>query len=158
MKDLFAKDVMNRGVLAVKPHWSTDQLADFLVQNAISGAPVVLEDGKLVGVVSLTDLVRQEYSAISHPDQGSSPEYYPNPLELKHTHDEFRSYGLRGDSQITVRDIMTPVIFSVPENATLHHVADSMIRGRIHRVFVTHQDRLVGIITALDMLKVVRDL
>ena len=59
---------------------------------------------------------------------------------------------------MTVQDIMTPTVFSVDEEAALQHVADAMIRGRIHRVFVTRQKKLVGIITALDMLKIIRDL
>jgi CBS domain-containing protein len=37
-------------------------------------------------------------------------------------------------------------------------VADAMIRGRIHRVFVTRDEKLVGIITTMDMLKIIRDM
>ncbi|MCK4543475.1 MAG: CBS domain-containing protein [Spirochaetales bacterium] len=58
MKGLTAKDVMNQNVLAVGTDWSVDYLTDFLVENGISGAPVTSEDGKLIGVVSPTDIVR----------------------------------------------------------------------------------------------------
>ena len=37
-------------------------------------------------------------------------------------------------------------------------VADTMLKGRIHRVFVTRDRKLVGIVTALDMLQVIRDI
>jgi len=33
-----------------------------------------------------------------------------------------------------------------------------MLKGRIHRVLVTHKSQLVGIITALDLIRVIRDL
>ena len=57
----------------------------------------------------------------------------------------------------TVRDIMTPMIFDVSEDTTLPEAADAMIRGHIHRIFVTRHHKVTGIVTALDMLKVIRD-
>jgi CBS domain-containing protein len=50
------------------------------------------------------------------------------------------------------------MVFDVSENAPVQDVADTMIRGRIHRVLVTRDSELAGIITALDLLEVVRDL
>jgi len=58
MVTLLAKDIMNPDVLSVGPDWSIGQLADFLCTNSISGAPVISENNKLIGVVSMTDLVR----------------------------------------------------------------------------------------------------
>ena len=58
MKELTAKDVMTREVLAVGADWPLERLADFPVENSISGAPVTSEDGRLLGVVSVTDIVR----------------------------------------------------------------------------------------------------
>ena len=50
---------------------------------------------------------------------------------------------------------MTPMIFRVDEDAGVKEIADMLIRGGIHRVFVTEGSKLTGIITALDLLKVV---
>ena len=55
---LLAKDIMKRDVLSVGMNWSIEQLANYLIENGISGAPVTSEDGKLLGVVSMTDIVR----------------------------------------------------------------------------------------------------
>jgi len=57
-----------------------------------------------------------------------------------------------------VLDIMTPIVFSVTENTSVQDVAETMLKGGIHRVFVTRDSKLVGIVTALDMLQVIRDL
>jgi CBS domain-containing protein len=59
---------------------------------------------------------------------------------------------------ITVQDIMTLMIFDVDESVSVQQVADYMIKGHIHRVFVTREKKLTGIITALDLLKVIRDM
>jgi CBS domain-containing protein len=59
---------------------------------------------------------------------------------------------------VQVREIMTPMIFKVSEEDSIQEVADIMLKGRIHRVFVTRGTLLTGIVTALDMLQVIRNL
>ncbi len=57
MGRLTAKDIMTQDVLEVKADWSLRRLVEFLAENLISGAPVISEDGRLIGVVSLTDIL-----------------------------------------------------------------------------------------------------
>src|SRR5262245_53667991 len=52
-----------------------------------------------------------------------------------------------------VRDIMTPAVYTVPEETPVTRIARTMIAGRIHRLFVTRKKRVVGIVTSLDLLK-----
>ena len=60
MKNLIAKDIMNPSVISVEEDLSVHELANFFTEKMISGAPVVNKDGKLVGVVSLSDIVRND--------------------------------------------------------------------------------------------------
>jgi predicted transcriptional regulator len=69
IRELTVNDVMQREVLAVDADWPLDKLARFLVNNSISGAPVTDENGELVGVVSLTNLVH--HSSMTDKDTGS---------------------------------------------------------------------------------------
>ena len=158
MRNIFAKDIMNRDILSVGMDWSMDQLADYLIENSISGAPVTSEDGKLLGVVSLTDIVR--YKSIPATDsQSNDPhEYYIYCPERKYSPAEVESFRVEAESLVTVREIMTPVTFNVQEETTIQQVADAMLRGRIHRVFVTRDEMLIGIITTMDILRAIRNL
>jgi CBS domain-containing protein len=52
---------------------------------------------------------------------------------------------------------MTPVVFEVPHEARVDEVADMMTSGRIHRVVVTSGGRVSGIVSALDLVLVLRD-
>jgi CBS domain-containing protein len=52
-----------------------------------------------------------------------------------------------------VRDIMTPTVYTIPEDTPVSEVARTMIAGRIHRLFVTREGHVVGIVTTLDLLK-----
>jgi len=158
MIGLLAKDIMNRDVLSVGMDWSIEQLADYLIENCISGAPVISEEGKLLGVVSMTDIVRYRSMPITDARKNDLHEYYIYTPEYRYSPAEIESFRIDPESLVTVQDIMTPMIFNVSEDTTLQKVADAMLRGRIHRVFVTRDGVLAGIITTMDILAAVRDI
>jgi CBS domain-containing protein len=58
----------------------------------------------------------------------------------------------------TAEEVMTPEVYDVSEHTSVQQVAQVMMRGRIHRVFVTERGEIRGIITAHDMLQVVADM
>jgi CBS domain-containing protein len=151
-------DVMQHDVLAAAADWSLEELADFLVDNSISGAPVTGADDQLVGVVSLTDIVRQNRLQDHASGRDDTHDVYLFELDRQMGRDELRELHIQYETPVQVRDIMTPMIFSVSEDTSVQEVAETMLKGRIHRVFVTRDNKLAGIVTALDMLKVIRGL
>ena len=157
VRNMTVSDVMQREVLAVDAGWSLEELADFLVDNSISGAPVVAEDDELVGVVSLTDIVRQNRLQEHGSGAQDMHDLYLFELDRQMGKDELRELHIQYETPVMVRDIMTPMIFSVSEDTSVQEVAETMLKGRIHRVFVTSENRLTGSVTALDMLKVIRN-
>ena len=154
---LTVKDVMQREVLAVDADWPLDKLAGFLVDNSISGAPVTDENGELVGVVSLTDLVRHSSMPDKDTETANTHDVYRDDLERHMSHEQLRVFHTQYESPIQVREIMTPMIFKVSEEDCVQDVAATMIKGRINRVFVTRGSTLTGIVTALDMLQVIKN-
>ena len=71
MRELTAKDVMNPEILKVRDDMTVAELAEFLVENEISGVPVGDAEGRLVGVVSLSDAARSLTSPeMVLPDSG----------------------------------------------------------------------------------------
>jgi CBS domain-containing protein len=154
--DMTVIDVMQREVLAADAGWSLEELADFLVDNSISGAPVVAGEDELVGVVSLTDIVRQNRLQEHGSGREDTHDVYLFELDRVMGRDELRELHIQYETPVMVRDIMTPMIFSVSEDTSVQEVAETMLKGGIHRVFVTRENRLSGIVTALDMMKVIR--
>ena len=152
MRPITASDLMNPEVLTVRDDMTVRDLAAFLIENEISGAPVEDAEGRLVGVVSLVD--------IAAAASGEGHRLVPRRLGLLHrrrlgggartrrTSRSFRSAqeGLR------VADIMNPKIYSVHEDATVSEIASLMLKGHIHRLLVTREDRAVGVITTSDLL------
>jgi len=156
MRGLTANQVMTTEVLAVEADWSIERLCEFLIVKSISGAPVQSKEGNLIGVVSLSDIVR--YDTQPEKDSQWPHDYYLHALERQCTREEATSFRIEAEPLKTVRAIMTPMIFQVTEDTPVQQVADMMIKNRIHRVFVTRGEKVVGIISTPDMLKVIRDM
>jgi predicted transcriptional regulator len=156
MKELTAKHVMNSKVLTAKPDWSVNRLAEFFMENCISGAPVLSGEGTPMGVVSLTDIVHHD----TQPEkEGDWPhDYYLHVLGGRYAAVTAEGLRIEAEPLTTVRDIMTPVIYQVSEDTPVQQVADMMIKNYIHRVIVLRGEKVVGIISTPDMLKIIRDM
>jgi CBS domain-containing protein len=156
MRALIARDVMNPEVLAVRDEMTVAQLAEFLVDQQISGAPVEDVQGTLVGVVSLTDVARSlgDHGRVV-PDH-SEPSFYLRGWEEKFNPEDVA--GLRvAESELTVGEIMTPRVYAVEDETPVDQVAERMVDGRLHRLLVTHDRRVVGIVTTTDLLGLLVD-
>ena len=84
-------------------------------------------------------------------------EYYLHTLEMQVTQEEATTFHTEQESSAAVRDIMTPMIFEVEESASIEEVADTMVKGHIHRLFVTHNKQIAGVVSALDMVEFLRN-
>lgn len=150
-----AADVMTTDIATIDPDWPVDRLLDFLADKAISGGPVVSATGEPIGVVSLSDVARN--AAVSEKSDDVDA-YCKETLVGRLAREEIARFHADSASQTTVRDIMTPVVFAVEEDATVQEVAAMMTTGRIHRVFVKRDGKLTGIISSMDLLPIVRDM
>ena len=158
MRTLRAKDIMTKDILKVQEDWSIQRLIEIFSENSISGAPVISQEGKLVGVVSLTDIIRNNVISEKDPQSYEPHEYYLHALEQQYARGEITSLQIKTEPTLSIYDIMTPTIFKVNEDATAQQVADTLLTNCIHRVFITHEEKVVGIISTVDMLKIVSDM
>lgn len=153
MSEVKARDIMTPEVISVHDDWTLSELAAAFTDHMITGAPVIDDTGKLVGVVSTTDLARQG-------NVRSVRETVPHDYYLRgwdQLSEDTHGFQIEEDSELRVRDIMTPMIFSVSLDASLEEMADMMIRGRVHRLIITNGKEVAGIVTTLDTLKALRD-
>jgi CBS domain-containing protein len=169
MRPITAADLMNPKVLAVRDDLTLRELAAFLLRNQITGAPVEDAGGRLVGVVSTVDIaeavvaVRGEDDPEGNPfddpdgdrDGGPEADGDEEPYEggLPET---ARPVGATADD-LLVRDIMTPSVDAVTEDATVSQIASRMLDTHVHRLLVTREGRPVGIITTSDLLGLLVD-
>ncbi len=143
-----AGEIMTKNVITVNAGDDVEKMARLLLEHRISGLPVVDDSGKLVGVVSETDLVLQEkpvrtpfYVVIF-----DSPIYLEKPNRF--IHDIKRAVAQK------VGDLMSTKPYTVGPEASIEDVATIMTEKDVNRVPVVDDDgKLIGIITRQDIIK-----
>jgi CBS domain-containing protein len=147
-----ARDVMSSEVVTVTPETPLSEFARICTEDRISGAPVVTVDGRLVGIVSRTDLVEHlleaGHAGRAHDDLRGLYLLGEEALETRR--------GMAAESEVeglgTVDDFMQTDVLVVPPDRPLPEIARGMAENRVHRVVVVEENRVVGIITSLDLL------
>ena len=178
------KDIMQTDVVSVAPDATVVALIHLLAENDISGVPVVDDTGRVVGVVSTTDVVHmaadanedQAFGSSDRDDQplgewgvrGEDPDddiaedlynYFLTIRGPRVAIDSAPAWDSASElNRNLVRDIMTPAAFYIGPTATVPELAAFLVRGRIHRALVMDQDCLVGIVTTIDVLQAVAEM
>ena len=137
------KDVMTRKVMSVEPTASVLQAIRSMLQNKISGLPVVDADGTLVGVVTEGDFLRRTETTTER----RRPRWLeflvgPGRLADEYVHSHARKIG----------DVMTPDPYTVTEDTPLEDVVQLMEKHRIKRLPVVRGKLLVGIVSRANLL------
>lgn len=158
-KSLTAQDIMNPEVMTVTTEMTVKELAGFLTDQEISGAPVEDEKGALIGVVSVTDIVRAASSGGDRLMNGHDREahFYTRGWEGKLSADELETLHLE-DDELKVGEIMTPSVFAVEAEAPINTVAQSMMDSHLHRLLVVREGKVVGIVSTSDLLSLLAEI
>jgi CBS domain-containing protein len=145
---LTAGDIMMPEPVCVERSTRVRELARVFEEHAISGAPVLDSEGRVVGVVSKTDLIRR---CAQPAEAGEAPAYLFEVLREGARGE--RSSDVMPEPLVCVEDFMTtePLVVSPDEPAL--NVGRLMVETRVHRVIVVDTEHFpVGIITTLDMI------
>lgn len=155
-------DIMRTELVTTSPETTLEEFLELAEREGISGAPVVDEAGRAVGVVSLTDVVRAlrpdaARELVTEPGAGA-----PKGEGAGESGDgrARRRLGdrpgvLSGGSEEarTVGDAMTSSVFSVRPEARLADAASFLADAEIHRALVLRNDRPIGLVTTFDLLR-----
>ncbi|MCA9597046.1 MAG: CBS domain-containing protein [Myxococcales bacterium] len=143
-------EVMTSAVLCVSADTTLEALTSLFLEHGISGAPVVDDQGRPIGVVSKTDLLR-EMTVRGQTEEVESRTFRVHGWDI----DLGRGFHLAEVAQARVRDIMMPLAYALPESAPLSLAAALMAQEGVHRVPVVsgNDGSVVGIVSALDVLR-----
>ena len=120
---------------------------------ALRSVNVTVRAGEIVGIATLKDITEFRWNATrSDADRHLTPEEREEARRLRMV-----IFEEMGKVPVEVRDIMTPIVLSVDEKTPVRDIANIMMREHLHRIFVTSDSKITGIITTYDMLKVISD-
>ena len=123
---MLAKEIMHTHVFQVTPKMTLRQVARLFAKHGISGAPVVAPGGGLIGMISQSDIISQSEKFVS---------------------------SRRACVETRVEHAMTPWGVSFEENTPVIDLARQILAKRIHRVVITRDGEMCGIVTTLDVLR-----
>jgi CBS domain-containing protein len=123
-KALLAKDVMNRNVRALRADSSAKDAVLWLVQHGYSGAPVVDEAGKVLGVFTEHDSIKALSDSLHEGMPVGKVSYY-----------------------------MTKALLSVAPDMPVLEVARQFVVGQHRRLLVVDNAQLIGIVTRRDLVR-----
>lgn len=152
--NLYARDVMQPDVVSVAPEAALLEVHRLFVEEEIGGAPVIDDEGRVVGVITAKDLLRAVQEQYDSAAALTVPEYFREELPYSGPDwlaapEDFQDRM----SSMTAADAMVRGVITVPPDATVREIARLMREQRIHRVFVVSGEELVGIVTTFDMVR-----
>lgn len=154
-----AQGIMHRQVLTISPDATIPTLERTLADAAVGGLPVVANE-RVVGMVSLSDIVRHLCSERDHArinvglyGKESEVDYMPYDVGK----DVADLVGERMD-RLRVRDVMTAHVIIVSPNTQLDEMAELLVKHRINRLPVVEDERLVGLVAGRDVIRALASL
>lgn len=141
--------VMERDVVCVEPELSVEALTALFLERGLSGAPVIDGGGKLIGMVSTSDLLREVQDREDVEERVSARGR------------NWRSYGVglaagfhvTSIARATVGEIMTPLAITLHESASLAQAVALIATKGVHRIpIVGANGKVIGIVCAVDAM------
>jgi CBS domain-containing protein len=144
---LYARDIMTAEVLMVTPETSISDLSKTLENRQFGGVPVVDEGGRLVGVITQSDLVERAREMELPPAI--------NILDF-HIYLQIPSHLIQRVEKMlgtTVGDCMTRNPVTVSPDTPVSQIAALMAKQKVHTIPVLKGGKIVGIIGKMDLVR-----
>ncbi len=144
-KELTVKDIMRRNVVTVSPDRSLKEVANMMFKNRISALAVVDDEGRLLGQITDRDLI-----------QAALPDYKTLISNLNYSMDiEPFEELLKKEDKIKVSQLFNTDHEVASLDTKIVEVAALMIFKDLRRVFVTQNDKLIGILLRKDIVNMI---
>jgi len=141
-----AKDIMTRDVISISPAVGVRHAVAVMLQNKISGLPVIDDKGLVCGMLTEGDLLLRREIRLS--------QRVPRSSEMISEIDLERYIGSNGWS---VGDVMSQDVIVARPDSEIADIAESLQAHRIKRLPIVEDGRLVGIVSRRDILGLMLD-
>ena len=122
-------DVMQTNLLTIRGTDTVGRAVGLLSESHVSGVPVVDDHGRLVGVLSSTDILD---ALAEHQEPEGRESVFDDTL---------------------IQEIMTPRPQTITADADVKDAAQRMLYLEIHRLFVEQDGRLIGVVSTTDLVR-----
>jgi CBS domain-containing protein len=139
-----AKDIMTTNVVSISPAVGVRHAVAVMIQNEVSGLPVVDDEGRVCGMVTEGDLLLRREIRLA-PRLARS-------VELISEIDLERYICSNG---WCVADVMSQDVIVARTDSEVSDIAESLQAHRIKRLPIVLDGKLVGIVSRRDILRII---
>ena len=146
---MYAKDIMIQHVISIQKEAKLDEIISVLMQNHISGVPVVDSNNCLIGMVTEKDLVTKEkgLNISSYMEFMASILFIDGKL--------IENVNKKKIETLTAEDVMSTPVYAVHLETSIEEIVSLMMNRRINRIpVIDNQRKLIGIIGRNDLLPI----
>ena len=147
-RETLVRDVMTTKVLTFKPEDKVQEAAETMAERSIGGAPVVDDNGEVVGMLRDDDLIVSDVRL-----------HMPTVISVLGAYLELPSSASRFDKEVrkavgaTVGEVMSENPETCGEDETVEQVATVLHEHNLSRLPVVRDAKLVGIVSRGDILR-----
>ena len=141
-----ARDIMTESVVTATPDMTIHEVATLFVDHHIGGMPVVDATGKVVGVVSHSDLLHRIENGTGRAKRAWWLDFL-----LSSSREQAAKY-VREHGHV-VGDVMCDQVISIDEDMPLQKIADLMERRHLKRMPVIKDGKLIGIVSRSNLIR-----
>jgi len=154
---LSAKDIMNRHVVTVSPRDKLQAAMELMLENHVTGLPVMDRADRCIGIISATDILQYEQdNGELVAETTSDVARYFDQMTQRWEDVRLTAYALEKLNEIEVDEIMSRDLVFVRPNTPVASVARKMLDQGVHRLLVLDEEKyLLGLVTATDFLRLV---
>ena len=153
-------EIMQVVVATVSPACPIPEIEAMFTKHAISALPVV-DDKQLVGILSRSDVIRQicverTVSEVIAEHDWDISGVQENPSETEAITEIAARLGCRID-HLAAADVMTTKVISIAPDEPVRKAAQMMIDNRVHWLPVVRDERLLGLVSSMDIVRYVAE-
>lgn len=154
-----AATIMSRNLLTVSPTDKLSEALQVMVENHVTGLPVVDRKGCCLGVISATDILTYEQSHSDEAEEANAEwSRYFDQEAGRWESLRASAFALEHFGHIAVNEVMNTNVISVPSDAPVEELARLMVEQEVHRVVVVDRTgHLLGAVSAIDIVRLVAE-
>jgi CBS domain-containing protein len=142
---------MTRDVITIDHTASLRELTKLLSERGITGVPVIDDERNLMGMVSMRDVITEEVRSLgANLEYQDIYELFSSALNTE----EAEGVSVRG---LWVEEIMSRSLYTAEESTPVREIAGIMHTHNLHRIPVLRDGKVVGLVTAMDVLRAVSE-
>jgi len=139
---MLVKDIMTKGIITIAPEASLKEAGELFKQKRISGLPVMDSKGKVIGIVTITDMMR----ILGQIYELKESEKVHTDMQLSKMYEEEKS-------KAKVQSIMSKNVLVLNEDDSIEAVMKLMFQNNIHTIPVADKsEKIIGVIGRRDII------